>query len=260
MVSTASRAEPAGAGQGALHAAQPSPDPLELPIVDRSLVAGPTLAAARALLGTILVREGPGGLVRAGRIVEVEAYIGRDDRACHARFGPTPRNAVMFGPPGRAYVYRVYGIYDCLNIVTEPEGQPAAVLVRAIEPLLGVEAMRRARVGVVAARHRWSAERAAREAERVERLPVARLASGPGLVAATFELDPTWSGVDCLDPRAPLRLHIRPPGEPEPAVALGRRVGVDYAGEPWRSVPWRLALADHPAVSRPPLPAVAASR
>ncbi|MER3418273.1 MAG: 3-methyladenine DNA glycosylase, partial [Chloroflexota bacterium] len=94
-----------------------------MPVLDRSLLAGPTLAAARALLGTILVREGPSGRIRAGRIVEVEAYIGRDDRACHAHAGPTPRNAVMFGPPGRAYVYRVYGMYDCLNVVTEPEGE-----------------------------------------------------------------------------------------------------------------------------------------
>ncbi len=223
------------------------------PLVPRSILAGPTLEAARALLGTLLVRDGPGPERRIGRIVEVEAYIGVEDRACHARFGPTKRNGVMFGPPGRAYVYRVYGMYDCLNIVTEPEGSPAAVLVRAIEPLAGLAAMRRARASVAAERHRWSAERTAAEVARIEGLPVARLASGPGLVGAVLGLDPSWSGVDLCDPASPLRLHRGLADEEDPPVAVGPRVGVDYAGEPWRSLPWRLAIGGHPAVSRPPL-------
>ena len=100
-------------------------------MVDRARLAGPTLEAARGLLGTRLVRDDETGR-RSGRIVEVEAYIGVDDRASHARFGPTARNRPMFGSPGHAYVYLVYGIYDCLNIVTEPAGSPAAVLVRAV--------------------------------------------------------------------------------------------------------------------------------
>ena len=92
------------------------------------MLAGPTLEAGRALLGARLVREDDDGARRVGRIVELEAYIGEDDRASHARFGRTPRNRTMYGPPGHAYVYLVYGMYDCLNIVTEPAGRPAALV------------------------------------------------------------------------------------------------------------------------------------
>src|SRR4029077_5906538 len=106
----------------------------------------PTLEVAQALLGAHLVRESGDGSRRRGRIVEVEAYIGEEDRASHPRFGRTARNAVTDGPPGVAYVYLVYGMYDCLNIVTEPIGRPAAILVRAVEPIDGDAAMRAARV------------------------------------------------------------------------------------------------------------------
>ena len=112
-------------------------------LLDRALLAAGTLQAARALLGARLVRDDATGR-RVGRIVEVEAYIGREDLASHAHFGRTARNATMFGPPGRAYVYLTYGMYHCLNVVTEPDGAPAALLVRAVEPLVGIDAMRRA--------------------------------------------------------------------------------------------------------------------
>jgi DNA-3-methyladenine glycosylase len=249
VASSPSLAEPTGRRLGG-HPIAEVPSPLP-PLVPRAVLGGPTLEAARAVLGTLLVRDGPGSERRIGRIVEVEAYIGVDDRACHARFGPTKRNRVMFGPPGRAYVYRVYGMYDCLNIVTEPDGVPAAILVRAIEPLLGLPAMRRSRAAVAAARHRWSADRAAGEAARVERLPAERLAAGPGLVGAVLGLDPSWSGVDLCDPASPLRLHGRLAGDEGSPIVAGPRVGVAYAGEPWRSLPWRLAVAGHPAVSTP---------
>ena len=117
---------------------------------------------------------------RVGRIVEVEAYIGEEDRASHARFGPTDRNRVMYGPAGIAYVYLVYGMHHCLNVVTEPAGRPAALLVRAVEPLDGIDAMRAARDAL--ATGRGGGRNAAPDAPR-RRVADARLAAGPGLVA-----------------------------------------------------------------------------
>jgi DNA-3-methyladenine glycosylase len=184
------------------------------------------------------VREDAAGR-RAGRIVEVEAYIGEDDRASHARFGRTARNAVMYGPPGIAYVYLVYGMYDCLNVVTEPEGRPAAVLIRAVEPVEGVAAMRQAR----AARTRRRGPPG-----RLETLPTARLAAGPGLVAAAFDITRADTGTDLLAPAAALRLEAG--GAPAEVLATPR-VGIGYAPEPWRSVPWRLVDPSSAAVSGP---------
>ncbi len=215
----------------------------------RNVFASSTLTAARAVLGARLVREDADGR-RVGRIVEVEAYIGEDDRASHARFGLTARNAVMYGPPGVAYVYLVYGMHDCLNIVTEPTGRPAALLVRAVEPLEGIDLMSSGR------RRRGDARRRSRLAagtgEGTDRpLPALRLASGPGLVCAAFDLDRSLTGLDLLDPEAVVRIEAPPAAETAPRIVAGRRVGIAYAGEPWISRPWRLAIADHPSVSRP---------
>ena len=108
---------------------------------------------------------------RVGRIVEVEAYIGEDDLASHARFGPTDRNRVMYGPPGTAYVYLVYGMHHCLNVVTEPAGRPAALLVRAVEPIDGVDAMRAAREALSSGRRRARASTGRRAATHPRRAP-----------------------------------------------------------------------------------------
>jgi DNA-3-methyladenine glycosylase len=183
------------------------------------------------------------------RIVEVEAYIGEDDQASHARFGRTGRNAVMYGPPGIAYVYLVYGVHDCLNVVTEPAGRPAAVLIRAAEAIdaASAEAMRAAR---------WTAWRARRgepdsragdaERERLAALPDARIASGPGLVAAAFGLTRADTGRDLLDPASPIRLEV---GTPPTGLVATSRIGIAYAGEPWRRNPWRFVDPDSRAVS-----------
>lgn len=203
------------------------------------------------MIGARLVRDDASGR-RVGRIVEVEAYVGRDDRASHARFGETARNGVMFGPAGNAYVYLVYGMYDCLNVVTEPAGMPAALLMRAVEPIEGIDAMRVDRIVRGTTRRRsLTAERAAADAERIRRLPSDRLASGPGLVAAAFGLDTGWTGVDLCDPGSPLRLETAPAGEAPAEVIATPRIGIDYAGDPWTARPWRFAERDHPSVSGP---------
>jgi DNA-3-methyladenine glycosylase len=182
--------------------------------------------------------------------VEVEAYIGEDDLASHARFGRTARNTVMYGRPGIAYVYLVYGMYDCLNVVTEPEGRPAAVLIRAVEPVEGGAAMRQARIA--RSRRRGpprgsdSTAGGAGTAERLEGLAEARLAAGPGLVAAAFDITRADTGVDLLDPASTLRLE---PGRTPREVVATPRVGIAYAAEPWRSRPWRFIDPASPAGS-----------
>jgi DNA-3-methyladenine glycosylase len=189
----------------------------------------------------------------------VEAYIGEDDRASHARFGPTARNAVMYGPPGIAYVYLVYGMHDCLNIVTEPVGRPAALLVRAVEPIAGIDAMRDTRAARSVERRRGSADLDTGErdaliaaaADRLRAIPDVRLASGPALVAAAFGLDRTDTGTDLFDPRSSIRVEPRSGADPEPAIVATHRVGIGYAGPEWIAKPWRLSIADHPSVSAP---------
>ena len=152
----------------------------------------------------------------------------------------------MYGPPGRAYVYLVYGMYDCLNIVTEAAGRPAALLVRAVEPLAGIAEMR-------ASRTRRDRERRRAGGVRPTPRPVAdeRIAAGPGLVCAAFDLDRSLTGHDLFDPHEGIRLEPPPANEPAPPVAIGPRVGIGYAGPAWATRPWRFAIAENRSVSRP---------
>jgi DNA-3-methyladenine glycosylase len=143
-------------------------------------------------------------------------------------------------------------MYDCLNIVTETAGRPAAVLVRAVEPLAGVAEMRAARLA------RWRDRRRAvdpeaeqTEAARLARLPADRLASGPGLVTAALGIDRSMTGLDLTDATSPLRVEPAPNGEPPLSVIATPRVGITYAGEPWTAMPWRFIAAGHPSVSGP---------
>jgi len=166
----------------------------------------------------------------SGVIVECEAYIGQDDTACHASRGRTRRNEVMFGPPGYAYVYFTYGMHWMLNVVTEQQGFPAAVLLRAIQPLDGVEAMR--------------ALRQAKGNPRSDQ----DLTSGPARLTQALAVDKTFHGAD-LTTNGELWLG---PGDPvsDDDVACGPRIGVDYAAEKDRLAPWRFWVRDNRYVSR----------
>jgi DNA-3-methyladenine glycosylase len=157
----------------------------------------------------------------------------------------------MFGPAGVAYVYLVYGMYDCLNVVTGPDGDASALLIRAVAPLAGMDRMRADRAAWYARRRRASSSAIELERERLQRLPDDVLASGPGLVGAAFGLDRDWTGTDLIDPTSRLRIEGTLGSVPARRIASGPRIGVAYAGEPWVSLPWRLAIVDEPAVSRP---------
>jgi len=206
------------------------------------LLAGPVVEAARGLLGTLLVREREGAR-RVGRIVEVEAYAGPDDRASHARFGAASRAATMFGPPGRAYVYGVYGMHVCLNVVAGPSGQGAAILLRCVEPLEGIAWMRESRLVRSVASRRAAAADPSAEAARIARLPVARLAAGPANLAAAFDVERSDDGVDLLDPAGGLRLEAGRADERPREIVAATRIGVAYAGPGWADRPWRFVMA-----------------
>lgn len=173
---------------------------------------------ARDLLGK-RVRHGDVTL----RITEVEAYD-QFDSACHAFGGVTKRNAPLWGPAGRAYVYLCYGLHNMLNFVTSAEGRAAAVLVRSCEPVEGLETVQRRRGD--------------------KRGPV--LLTGPGKVGQALALDTSWS-THPLFRRGGLSVHE---GEPERAVLVGPRVGIDYAQPAHRELPWRFAVADSPWVTQ----------
>lgn len=186
----------------------------------------PVLEVARDLVGCV-VRHGGA----AGRIVETEAYH-ESEPACHAYAGLTPRTEVLFGPPGRAYVYRSYGIHALLNAVCEPEGVGAAVLIRALEPLDGIEEME-ARRGV-----------RARE----------DLCSGPGKLTVALGVGLEDNGADLA--RGAVRIEPRAPGARTTAIETGPRIGISRAAE----LPWRFCAAGSPHVSRPRPPGGRRSR
>ncbi|MGY1609218.1 DNA-3-methyladenine glycosylase [Geodermatophilus sp. SYSU D00700] len=182
---------------------------------------GPVDAVAPALLGCWVVTERPEGTV-AVRLTEVEAYSGEgEDPASHAHRGPTPRAAIMFGPPGRLYVYFSYGVHWCANVVVGPAGRGSAVLLRAGEVVAGES---------VAATRRPSA--------KVPR----DLARGPARLTAALAIGPEDGGADVLDPSSPVRLHA---GAPPSAVSAGPRVGISRATE----LPWRFWETGAPSVS-----------
>jgi DNA-3-methyladenine glycosylase len=196
----------------------------------RSFYHRPTLDVARDLLGKVLVHSRRGRLT-SGVIVEVEAYIGESDPACHAAPGPTARNAPLYGPPGYAYVYLNYGIHCLVNVVTEAEGSPAAVLIRALEPLDGIEIMRRRRLRRTKGRRTIPTT-----------IDLHDLCRGPGNLTMAM-------GITLADNRRDLlgdRLYVEDRGLQMQDVIWGPRIGIRVGTEQ----PWRAAVADHRSVSR----------
>jgi DNA-3-methyladenine glycosylase len=198
--------------------------------LDRTFFARDTETVARDLLGIWLLRSTPDGLT-GGPIVETEAYGGPEDLASHARAGRTLRTAAMFGPVGHAYVYLVYGMHDCLNVVAYEGREAGAVLIRAIEPRLGIELMRARRV---------NGGRAGDDS---------RLAAGPGRLCQALGVTRLLDGHDLTSGEG-LWLAAPSGGSTQAEIASGTRVGVEYAGDGWSHHPWRFWLAGNPSVSR----------
>lgn len=200
------------------------------PVLPRSFYLDPPDLVARRLLGKVLVRRyqaRPGGKTQrlTGRIVEVEAYFGLDDPAAHTFVGKTERNAVLFGPPGFAYVYFIYGMYFCLNFSCEPDGQPGGVLLRALEPLEGLETMARLRGLKSSAKPRL-------------------LTSGPGRLCEALAIDrETHNGIDVTSARS--GLHVEDDGFVPGKIAVSPRIGIRKAADR----PLRFTIAGNQFVS-----------
>jgi len=186
-------------------------------ILPRDFYNQPTLTVARELIGARLVRI-LDGVKLVGLITETEAYISQKDLACHAKAGITPRTKVMFGEAGHAYTYFTYGNHWMLNAVTEREGFPAAVLIRAIQPIEGVDVMMERRMG--------------------------RDTFGPGKLCQAMGIGKSENGVDLTETTSGLWIEA---GEkvPKKSVTIGARVGLNNTPEPWLSKPWRFLVKDH---------------
>lgn len=196
-------------------------------ILTREFYARPTLEVARDLIGKVLVRHAR-TRETAGVIVEVEAYIGEGDPACHAAPGPTARNAPLYGPPGMAYVYLNYGLHALVNAVTEPQGQPAAVLIRALDPVEGLTLMRHRR-----SRAPWRRGKPA--------VPDHELCRGPGNLTCAL-------GITLEDNARPLTrppLSIEDRGVTVGAIEWSPRIGISVGTEHT----WRCSWREHPSVS-----------
>ena len=200
-------------------------------MVPQSFFDRDTVTAARELLGKYLVRRYD-GIVLAARITETEAYIGRMDRACHAyNYRRTARTEPLFAPPGTAYVYLIYGMYHCLNLVTEPEGEPAAVLIRGVEARYGLD---------IIAENRFRCK-----AEEMTPYQRKNFLNGPGKVCAGLNIDRRLNGLPYGAPELEVCASLTEIGLTGPAedkepltIQAGPRIGVNYAGEDAK-LPWR---------------------
>ncbi len=189
------------------------------PPLPREFYARPTVEVAQELLGAVLVHL-EGDATTAVRIVETEAYFGVDDRASHGYGRVTPRNRVMYGPPGHAYVYRIYGNHDMLNLVTEAEGAPAAVLVRAAAPLVGLATMAARRAGPAAG---------SRSPRRLQPVNPRGLTDGPGRLCQAMGITRALNGADVTRPEGPLYVAAR--RDPPPRIVRTARIGITHERE-----------------------------
>ncbi len=208
------------------------------PRLDRRDFNRATLEVCRGLLGQRLVKLEPDGTRLSGLIVEAEAYIGQEDKGCHASAGLTPRNETMWGPPGHAYVYFTYGMHWMLNLVTEGAGRPAAVLLRTLLPVEGVSKMQERRTAWRRARRVHGSAPWENETKRAAGNP-AQFTDGPAKICQALGIDRNWNGHDLCSPDS--RLFV----EKQPAlrgVTTGPRVGLNSVPEPWKSIPWRFRV------------------
>jgi DNA-3-methyladenine glycosylase len=185
-----------------------------------SFYARDTVITARDLIGKRLVRQ-EGERRIAGMIVETEAYRGEEDLACHCRAGKTPRTKIMYGPPGRAYVYFVYGMHWLLNFVTEKEGYPGAVLIRGIQPEEGLDLINKRRNG----------------------RPQKQWTNGPAKLCQAFGINGEMNGIDTCSENAIVFIEENM-DIPTGLVQKTPRIGLDTVPEPWRSKPWRFIVTD----------------
>ena len=204
------------------------------PVLPRAFYQRPTLTVAAELLGKLLVHRTREGTA-AGIIVEAEAYIGEDDPACHAAPGPTVRNAPLYGRPGIAYVYLNYGIHYLVNAVTESEGSPAAVLIRALEPIEGIAVMTRRR----AKRGRESFF----EKRKMTPDPITNLCRGPGNLTKALGITLDENRLDLTSSRLSIEDRAHAPSR----IAWGPRIGIRHGTEH----EWRCWIEGHPCVSGP---------
>ncbi len=232
---------PAASEIGELRAPSLAADPPQIDPLPAGFYARPVLDVARDLIGCVVehIPVGGGEPLTSGVIVETEAYH-ESEPACHAFVGLTPRTRVLFGPPGHAYVYRSYGIHALLNAVCEPEGVGAAVLIRALQPLEGIEAMRVRRRPIVGR----SLDRDGHSA-RSAAMPDEELCSGPGKLTQALGVELTENGGDLYD--GPVRILARGLGWLDPDLVAGTRIGITKAVE----LPWRFSVAGNRHVSRP---------
>ena len=200
--------------------------------LSRAFYTGDTVDIARQLLGKIVVRRLESGELLAGRITETEAYVGRCDKACHAyNYRRTERTSTMFGPAGHAYIYLIYGMHHCLNFVTEPEGEPSAVLLRGIQPVAGIDTIRRLRFGD-------ALMTAYRQAHFMD--GPGKICQGLALTRAENGLDLTGDTLFLCDAPEDAGLPPSPALLPQ-KVQRGKRIGVDYAEEA-KDFLWRFWL------------------